>query len=763
MLIRINKINNVRSLRNFSSDKDFLRQNIVYALNGSGKTNLSRFLGKFQDPNISINSFNDLLSLEASEVGGNVEFDLSFDNSFHLTERNTTLPEGQKILVYNKDFLENNITINDFSDKAHDGKINIGKISKNQNVLDELLKEKNITTHEGKRIRREIDDATYNKSRELRKRFHAKTTTFSSIINFDNLQNEKFIERLRGNEQFVQAQVNYDKVVQINEESKINSRFSILPKINYDEMEALFWQSFIFETIEKTIEDHISDISKNWIHTGLEFHKKENREICPFCRQSTNETNITEKYLQYINSLKRKTLDKIDGFIQQLSLSMEIIADSNKSVSKSITIEINELHKLLGISNSKYTVNFDIEKVKPHYDYLKDKLQEKKEELEDTFFDRRIAIERAISSIKEEFSSLNAIFENNNSEINIVNRKLSDVKTRKSQLRKSIASHELVKYYDSVKQKLETRTELLKKLDDIDKKIKIEKAKAPDKEKKELIITFLNSLLISAGLAKYEVGNDFVLMLKTKNKSFDISKQTKLVSDGEKSIVAFSYFIASTLQYIDTFEDLDTLTLIIDDPIASNSYNYLHGVGNILKQLPLFFRRILENTNDSIRPQLIILTHNLQFYNLLSTNVFKKKKESNFYNFNFDSKTGKQVLKKVNSDRKLSEYLTALKRIYEFTNNSRDENIGGDIRKVIETICSFHFLEFKPENITKIFDKEIGVELKLVADDYTHTDFNNFEDPLPQEALRAASLELLSFIEAKYPEQFLEVEKICKN
>ena len=107
--------------------------------------------------------------------------------------------------------------------------------------------------------------------------------------------------------------------------------------------------------------------------------------------------------------------------------------------------------------------------------------------------------------------------------------------------------------------------------------------------------------------------------------------------------------------------------------------------------------------------------------------------------------------------------MTSLKRVYEFANDQRDENVGSDIRKVLETICSFHFLELKPENIKVIFESEPEMDLKLIADDYTHTDFNNYEDPLTLEALKKASNCLLKFIKEKYNSQYIEIERICKN
>jgi hypothetical protein len=104
--------------------------------------------------------------------------------------------------------------------------------------------------------------------------------------------------------------------------------------------------------------------------------------------------------------------------------------------------------------------------------------------------------------------------------------------------------------------------------------------------------------------------------------------------------------------------------------------------------------------------------------------------------------------------------MTSLGRIYKFKNDMLDENIGNDIRKVLETICSFNFLDLSNINIEFIFGQEIKSDLKMIADDYVHADFNNFEDPLPLKSLKDASIELLFLLESKYNAQYMQIVSV---
>ena len=96
-------------------------------------------------------------------------------------------------------------------------------------------------------------------------------------------------------------------------------------------------KSFKFEDIEKEIENHISQLTKNWIQTGLDFHNKEAKNQCPFCRQSTLSIEVIRKYNEYIESKKAKTIDIIDGFVKNLSSAKTTIVENQKLLDNGLT------------------------------------------------------------------------------------------------------------------------------------------------------------------------------------------------------------------------------------------------------------------------------------------------------------------------------------------------------------------------------------------------------------------------------------------
>lgn len=376
-------------------------------------------------------------------------------------------------------------------------------------------------------------------------------------------------------------------------------------------------------------------------------------------------------------------------------------------------------------------------------------IKNKKKDLENDFNEKTLEVKEISEKINTFINNYNDSVTKNNTLINTINTKLTSTAVRKTELRKDIIEYELVQYHkesEVIRKEIERLRAEIKKTND---EIIVEKLKSKTKEKKQAISDLQNKLLKKIGLDKYKVDDEFELKLQL-HKNYDISKKTRLISQGEKSVIAFTYFLAQTIQKINKYEDFANTSFIIDDPISSISYNYLHGIASVLKSLPKIYQDVYESKGNPVNPQIIITTHNLQFYNILKSNVFKAG--GNFYSL---TKIKDNVELVKNKDDKLSEYMTSLKRLTQYNQGLINDNIGIDLRKVLETVCSFHFCKLSQENIEQIFDsKDISINLKLVADDIVHEDYNNFEDSLDAtQVLKLATEELLGLIENKFPGQ----------
>ena len=111
----------------------------------------------------------------------------------------------------------------------------------------------------------------------------------------------------------------------------------------------------------------------------------------------------------------------------------------------------------------------------------------------------------------------------------------------------------------------------------------------------------------------------FNLIYIESDKSYYICRENgeiaKNLSEGEKTVIAFAYFLA-TLKTRNF--DLKNAIVVIDDPVSSLDQQYLF---NLINLLALKF-----NKTSSFR-QLFVLTHNFYFFKKLRA-ILKYKKEN---------------------------------------------------------------------------------------------------------------------------------------
>ncbi|TDK30976.1 AAA family ATPase [Luteimonas terrae] len=128
-------------------------------------------------------------------------------------------------------------------------------------------------------------------------------------------------------------------------------------------------------------------------------------------------------------------------------------------------------------------------------------------------------------------------------------------------------------------------------------------------------IDAINDRLRSLGITAFSIdrkaGEDRVYCLARPGVA---SSETKSLSEGEKTLIAFLYFMESLKGSHDEHETVDARRTIavIDDPISSLSQNYVYDIATMIHR---------ELAKPQNRPQLvkqvIVLTHNLFFFHEL--------------------------------------------------------------------------------------------------------------------------------------------------
>ena len=96
----------------------------------------------------------------------------------------------------------------------------------------------------------------------------------------------------------------------------------------------------------------------------------------------------------------------------------------------------------------------------------------------------------------------------------------------------------------------------------------------------------------------------------------------RTLSDGEKAAMAFCYFLSQVHLRVSSVEDYKKVYFVFDDPVTSMSFDYVYEIVQCLKLLRITGDGDIQfNLNANLhKPKMLILTHNTYFYNVASTN-----------------------------------------------------------------------------------------------------------------------------------------------
>jgi wobble nucleotide-excising tRNase len=742
MIKRIEKIKNIRSFLDFeTTDIELNKKNIFYSPNGTGKTNLSRIFNRIKKGEC----IDDLKSQEAI-YSDKPEFTFVFkDNQNNEIEINNDNYIDQKFLrdklfIFNSEYVEQNVRCNNFSIKDINGNIQIPigtdnseVINMEQKIEDEKIKRDDLYTKLKDKIqsikKTKIDSKEYKKSdKKTWEEFSIDKLISAETFDINVPQIEK---------SFKDCEENYKNVSKLDENCKFiyPVKKIDLSNINFSELINLLKDSKKFAVFDQDIKNNIKYITNKWITEDLIVEAiKGSREKnkCLLCKRVlTDEVSILfNKYEEYLNNEESKFKKNIRKSIEELSKIRDLIKDANNNYRDTANKYIN----LLDIAKNINWIEFDNEDILVKINLLIDNLTNKIDNPIEDFF---------INALNYEFESnitiLNDAISTNIDNASIINRKILKTQKRMTELRSIIGKKFLYYFYLNNKEQIDKLSRSVSSIKIYNEELLKLKEKLPkssvSKNTEEICNKFLHEFLL---LKKYKIEeNKGVLYLKLKGKN--ISEEMEKISEGEKNMIAFCFFLASSIKELDTLDRYLNAVFIIDDPVCSMSYDYIFGVCNLLKEYDGVIIKKLWNfekgdMNVNYNIQKIILTHNTQLFNILASHIFKnsdKKSSTDDYFLLSNSN-----IEKINRTKLRSEFELAVHNIKKaalYPNN--EHNIGNDLRRFFETLKYFYGLKegFNNKTLKKIFpDFENPDHLIFfsVIQYYSHGSPEGHNDPL---------------------------------
>ncbi|TYP99238.1 wobble nucleotide-excising tRNase [Tenacibaculum adriaticum] len=671
--IDLNKVASYKSQATLETDKAL---NLIYGLNGTGKSTLSNYLLKRDNEKYK----------DCSVVG---------------------LDENHEILVYNQTFVQENFfeseNLKGIFTLSKENKEAITKISNAQKEIEKLDGEKIKKTEE-----LETEKTSISKKLENAKNTIWKIKTdFSGgdrVLEFcleghkgskDNLFNHiqgltkpndkpaKSIDDLKNEVQEIMGD-NAQKYVYV-------------PKITFSsssiETEKIFAKQIVGNE-NSSVSELITKLgNSDWVKSGLKYLPEEpfdENEDCPFCQEKTISNELIENIKGYFDASYEADINSIKTFLEEYSQAIQQIP--NKTI-----FEANPKFET-------FKQDFEIK-----FNAFNQLVKSNKKKIEEKT--KKPSVSQTLKDSTKSLEDINEIISKINASIKEHNDKIDKKATVKAEIKKTFWQIMRWDYDQTISSYLSDNSTSKTKIDslntaskDIGETILEQRSIISEQQKQtvniEKAIANINDGLIDLGINNFKIENHEENLYKIV-RGDNREKVFLSLSEGEKMIISFLYFIEMCRGKQDATETGKKKIIVIDDPISSLSHIYVFNIGRLIKN-EFFGKKEIkkdEETGDKINvwkykyEQVFILTHSLYFFYEITETKHDERKET--------QKLFRLIKNNNGSNFQIMKYEEIQNDYQAYWSFIKDENqppalIANCMRNVIEYF--FNFVEKKDLN-----------------------------------------------------------------
>ena len=455
---------------------------------------------------------------------------------------------------------------------------------------------------------------------------------------------------------------------------------------------------------------------QEWVRDGINLHKGV-MDKCAFCGNTIEEARWEELDRHFTREVQDYT-EKIEVLMAEVNTRKTYILD----------------YELPFNNSSFYTIyEDDYYLVSQEFELLKNATVTKLDEIYEALQERRINLfiksnliyedENFKTKVKELFLKINNLISKNNKYTN-------EYKEKQNEARKKLRYHEIYLFknmidYDQKKVIIESQTKLLEKIEEDKELLEVEEHKCVIR-KRELEASLKdekNAVRLVNKYLKTFLGHPELYIDVENGESEKITKfvvkrnnqKATNLSEGEQSLIAFCYFLA-TLKDISNREEY---IILIDDPISSLDSNHIFYIYSLIDS---------EIASKDYK-QVFISTHNLdllKYLQKLTTPTNNKKYKNKYYLIEKRITATGEVSSIIARMPKYlqtysTEFIYLFHQIYRVaTEEQSDKNyqvfysFPNTARKFIETYMFFKYPNFNMKNDKRILEF-FGGKLEFVS------------------------------------------------
>lgn len=718
-------IKNVQKLKQFgifqdhanSNAKDFGKYNLFYGWNGSGKSTLSGL-------------FRCIENKSTSSKFPSSEFSVSVESGTPITQANVANSD-LNIYTFNYDFINENISWDSIVksillvDKEKiEEREELEKLKKAQETDSKAY---GVEAEEIKKLESAISKFGTDSARHMKTSLQSIDTTDSYYLNYDKRKFGKFIgdyfeesksdESLLDDQQIVEmtnaAKPDQKSPITFNKQT-INQEIFTKAKERLDD---LLKTSVVSQTIQRLV-DH-GDI-KSWVETGLDLHKLHDTNQCEYCGNTITEERTKQLEGHFNDDYKafQTRLEGADGWLASQYIQPPMLpatSDFYDEFKSGYSEACTALEKAIIALNEEITVWHTV-------------LKEKTANPLETDLTVEVISESSVKAFNDAMTAIGAAVDKHNHKSGNFKEETNKAK-KKLELHYATTEVKSFEYHDKKKEVVDRTAEN----ETLKKTINTRNTKIRALED-SLSNEGLGADQFNESLYKFLGRSELTLRFNPVKKGYEILRNDSEqvggnLSEGEKTAIAFVYFITKLKENNNNIEDT---IIVVDDPISSFDSNHLFHAYSFMK------------VNCEKAKQLFVLTHNFTFFKLIRDWISRKNKRDNKNIANFYVvKANNEVPRNstyTDAEPALilynSEYHYIFSRLHSLKNQQTletdDHFLAANLsRKLLESFLSFKFPKNRG-NFANLFNTAVSAshnpedegkeKIRKFINEYSHND-----------------------------------------
>ncbi|MEK6523650.1 AAA family ATPase [Myroides odoratimimus] len=385
--------------------------------------------------------------------------------------------------------------------------------------------------------------------------------------------------------------------------------------------------------------------NSDWVKDGLQYISEtgqQDNSTCPFCQEQTISNVLIENIKSYFDASYQADIDTLKSYLNEYLKAIQEIPSKY----------IFETHPKF----EKYKKDFEIK-----YGIVFNVINANKKLIEDKINTPSISIH--LSNSSEAFNDLNEIIKKINLLVEEHNNNIEQKETVKINIKTTFWEIMRLEYDQTInsinaekavsKAKIDT---LEIELNNISVEINSQNIIISEQQKQtvniEDAITNIKKGLIDLGITDFEIKKHSENLYKIVRGTNE-DKIFHSLSEGEKMIISFLYFLELCRGKRNALEIEKKKIIVIDDPISSLSHIYVFNIGRLIKNEFLGTKKTKTNKETGERTiewnfnyeQVFILTHSLYFfYEITETNNELRKDGQNLFRI-IKNEKGSSIIK----------------------------------------------------------------------------------------------------------------------